>query len=156
MGIWRSGSLREEEAWRKGELAVKVCARAKRLAPSATGAAGEFAVCSPAAHTERRITCAWRAREGSATCVAGARGRRGSSTCTLGLELDPAPRLKGATGAALLGSGEGTSDFAAPSVAFPLELLCPCESSAANFLVPARPSATAGGWEYVLQRSEFL
>lgn len=63
---------------------------------------------------------------------------------------------KGATWAALLGSGEGTSDFAAPSVAFPQELLCPCESLAANFLVPARPSATAGGWEYVLQMSEFL
>lgn len=37
-----------------------------------------------------------------------------------------------------------------PSVAFPLELLYPWESSVANFLAAARPSVTAGGWKFVL------
>ena len=58
------GSLRDEEAWRKGELELQVCTLGGSFSGWPLGAHAEFAICCAAAHAGELSTRAWRAHEG--------------------------------------------------------------------------------------------
>lgn len=91
----------EDKAWRRGELAAEagtLGARARRLAASAAGAHGEFAICSPEVPTEWLVTCTLRSTRRVRYVGASFAGGRGFPTSTLVLELELAPLNHGAEG----------------------------------------------------------